>query len=389
MTRPLPSLPEIRNLLIVKPSSLGDILHTFPLVAALSHALPDAAIDWVVNGEYASLVRRHPLIRNVIGFPRKEFGRRGFLEKFRKLRHELSRVDYDLVLDAQGLLRSALLSRLALLGQGRGTVLGFSNAREGAPFFYTRRVRVPESPQSPLHAVERNLLLLSAFGTGESGSPKSPGERGANRPSPVLRYEESDLSRVRSLLRSFNLPEEEPFLVLHPGARRESKKWPSSYFSELIRKMRGGELLRPVLLGDPAERPLLEEIAVRSCGPVPIVAGEIPLDLVPLFLSQATFFIGNDSGPLHMAAFVGIPTLSFFGSSDPGRTGPYGPPSRHHVLREPLPCSPCGDFRKSCSHMTCQVSLTPDRVLEEIRFFGALSSQGSSGPVRTTPGGRE
>jgi len=346
---------SFQEILIVKPSSLGDILHAFPLVTALKAARPDLSVDWIANGEYADLVRRHPGVRNVWEFPRREFGRPGFFPKFGTLWHNLSGYSYDAVLDAQGLLRSALLARMARTGPNGGLRLGFGNAREGATLLYDRKVPVPETRERPLHAVARNLLFLGALGI-ESGPP----------PETLLRYGPADESVVDDLLSALGLSRGETFFVLHPGAKRESKKWPASYFSELIRKLPDGKYPRPILMGDRSELPLLEEIRDRSERPVPLMAGALPLDLVPLFLGRAAFFVGNDSGPLHMASLRGIPTLSFYGSSDPARTGPWGGGGRNRVLREALPCSPCGDFVQACSHMTCQVSLTPGRAMEEL-----------------------
>ena len=346
-------LKEIRSLLIVKPSSLGDILHAFPLVDALRAASPGMAIDWVANGEFVSLVRRHPGIRHVWEFPRREFGRSGFLGKMRSLSKHMSETPHDLVIDAQGLLRSALLARLAVLKGRSGVVAGFDSAREGATIFYDRTVHIPETPGHPFHAVPRNLLFLDLFESVKETEP-IPAH---------LAFTPEDEALVDRLLGESGFGPGERFVAIHPGARRASKRWPPVYFSELVRKMRENHLPGTILVGDRGEKDLLEEIEARSGVPIPHLAGKIPLDILPLFLSRAALFIGNDSGPLHMAALSGVPTLSFFGSSDPGRTGPWGGTERNIVLQEPLPCAPCGDFKKSCSHMTCQISLTPSLAL--------------------------
>ena len=369
MTRPkTDSLPEPKNLLIVKPSSLGDILHALPLVEALRSAYPGLSVDWVANGPFVPLVRRHPGIRNVWEFPRQEFGRSAFFRKMGELSRSFAAHPYDVILDAQGLLRSALLARMARIRGGSGTILGFDSAREGATLLYDRTVPIPEGPGSPFHAVPRNLLFLSALGAGEGKTP-----------SPVpLRYEASDQATVDRLLLECGILPGTPFVAIHPGARRDSKRWPSTYFSDLIRMLVRMGLPRPVLLGDRKEEPLLSEIASRSGESVPVLSGRIPLDLLPHFLSRAILFVGNDSGPLHMAALVGTPTLSFYGSSDPGRTGPWGDPLSNVVLREPLACSPCGDFKKSCAHMTCQVSLTPALAMESVlRLLGEKGRRGA------------
>ena len=345
----------LKSLLIVKPSSLGDILHALPLVEELHSAFPGITVDWVANGEFVPLIRRHPGLRNVWEFPRKEFGRPAFFGKMGILSRNLSAHPYEVVLDAQGLLRSAILSRMAARGAG-SQVLGFASAREGATLLYDRTVKIPESPGHPFHAVPRNLLFLEALGAGKGGAPG---------PLP-LQYGPEDRETVDRLLAECGLLPGEPFIALHPGARRESKRWPSTYFSDLLRSMGEKGLPRPILLGDRGESSLLSQIESRSGVPVSVLAGGIPLDLLPHFLSRAILFVGNDSGPLHMAALSGVPTLSFYGSSDPGRTGPWGNPQRNIVLREPVACSPCGDFRKSCAHMTCQVTLTPSLALDSV-----------------------
>ena len=352
--------PEtLKSLLVVKPSSLGDILHALPLVDALHFAFPGLSVDWVSNSEFVPLVRRHPGLRNVWEFPRKDFGKPAFFRKMGHLARNFSDTPYDVVLDAQGLLRSALLARMATRAGRRGVVLGFDSAREGATLFYDRTVHIPESPGHPFHAVPRNLLFLEALGA-----------KGRGETDPVrLRYGSDDRETIDRLLAECGLLPGEPFIALHPGARRESKRWPSTYFSDLLRIMSGRGLPRPLLLGDRGEAALLSEIESRSGVGVPILAGRIPLDLLPHFLSRAALFIGNDSGPLHMAALSGVPTLSFYGSSDPERTGPFGDPLRNVVLREPVACSPCGDFKKSCAHMTCQVSLTPALAFEAVLRF--------------------
>ncbi|MGC8529470.1 MAG: glycosyltransferase family 9 protein [Leptospirillia bacterium] len=368
--RPISVARPMTRILIVKPSSLGDILHAFPLATALKEAFPKARIDWVANNEFVPLIARHPAIDRVLAFPRRDFGRGSFFGKMATLLSALRELPYDAVLDAQGLLRSALLARVARRSSGSAPLLGFQRAREGAPLFYGQRVPIPETPDAPLHAVWRNLLFLEALGL--------PTTLPSRVPALGLRYGDTDQSRVTDLLLEAGLLPGEPFIAIHPGARRDSKRWPSAYFSELIRNLSREGAPRAVLVGDRSEAPLLEEIAVRTGLSVPLLPGRLPLDLLPLALSRAILFIGNDSGPLHMAALAGIPTLSFFGSSDPRRTGPFGETTRNHVMREALPCSPCGDFRKFCAHMTCQVSLTPGEAFRQaLRLLGETKTTGA------------
>ena len=278
-----------------------------------------------------------------------------------EMRKEFGPAGYDLVLDAQGLMRSALLSRLA----GGSRIIGFSDGREGAPFLYHERVdplsgRLSGTEGSPrvLHAVLKNLSLWRHLSGMEPEFSSHPFE---------ISYGDEDNRHLSELLQSIGLSPNLPFVAIHPGAKREIKRWPSLYFSELLDLVRNQLGLKVLLLGSAGESSLLSEIATRSGPGVYISAGDVPLDLMPLCLSRARFFVGNDSGPLHMAVMMGTPTYSFFGSSDVRRTGPFSPGGTEHLtFTDPVPCAPCGDFKTKCSHLSCLVGVTPDVVFSEI-----------------------
>jgi len=278
-----------------------------------------------------------------------------------EMRKEFGPAGYDLVLDAQGLMRSALLSRLA----GGSRIIGFSDAREGAPFLYHERVdplsggrNGTEGSPRVLHAVLKNLSLWRHLSGMEPEFSSHPFE---------ISYGLEDNRHLSELLQSIGLSPSLPFVAIHPGAKREIKRWPSLYFSELLDLVRNKLGLKVLLLGSAGESSLLSEIATRSGPGVYISAGDVPLDLIPLCLSRARFFVGNDSGPLHMAVMMGTPTYSFFGSSDVRRTGPFAPGDREHLtFTDPVPCAPCGDFKTKCSHLSCLVGVTPNVVFSEI-----------------------
>lgn len=354
----------LTKFLIVKPSSLGDIAHGFPLVSFIRQAIPSARIDWVANTEFVDLVKRHPDIRKVFSFPRGEWGSWSFFRSLGSMLSDLRQEEYDAVLDIQGLLRSALIARLA---RGK-TRIGFLDAREGATFLYSTVVDPTTGDGSVPHAVLKNLGILSILGFSPSPLPSE------------LRYSKDDERMLDRLMEESGLQDKSGFLVLHPGAKRIIKQWPSLYYSELIEHMhRTFPQIPFVLIGGKKEQGLLEEIADRTTAAPVLLAGKIPIDFLPLFFKRARLYIGNDSGPLHLAVLSGTPTISIFGSSNPDRTGPFGFAGTHRILRDPIECSPCGDFRRDCSHQSCLVGVTPQRVLMEVQQM--LSLRNESFPV--------
>ena len=345
-------LGSFNRILIIKPSSLGDIVHCFPLVDQIRKTFPDASIDWVANTEFLPLVRRYPGVRRGIAFPRSRWGKPSFFPSFARFLQDLRQESYDAVLDAQGLLRSALIAR-----GSRGAIrIGFSDAREGAVGLYSETVSLKEA-SGIMHAVRKNLRLLEPLGI--------PPEYSLQK----LTYSTQDQENLQNILLRASADFQGDFFVLHPGAKRPIKRWPSLYFSDLLNDIhRYYPGIRPVLVGGAEDKALLEEVGGRTRSNPVLLPGSVPIDLLPLLFEKALFYVGNDSGPLHLAVMAGIPTVSFYGSSMPERTGPFDDGKGDHiVLGDKVACSPCGDFRKACEHQSCLVGVTPEAAFFEIR----------------------
>lgn len=315
------------KILVVKPSSLGDIVHALFAVQALRVAMPSAEIWWVANDSLSSIVSLCPGIR-AIPFPRKSWGRlRGFL-------HELRVQEFDAVLDFQGLLRSALISWAAR----SPSRYGFRQSREGARFFYTRRVDLPSGID---HAVEKNLYLVKEF-LGDRGlaMPEVPGDISLSLPAEW--QEEAD-----RLVAAHGFAGR-PLLAVGASSRWASKSWAEEYFSEVLK---GVLAARPEvavwLLGSPDERDRAERVRML-CGSRAVVnlAGLTSMGGLCALLSRSNALFTNDSGPMHIAALEGVPCVANFGSTNPSLTGPYGPPGRHYVVKSLCPQSPC--FQREC-----------------------------------------
>lgn len=300
-------MADTGTVLILKPSSLGDIVHTLPAVARFRRARPDWRVRWLVNDEFAPLLENNPAVDEVVRFPRREF--RGVFapqKVLRWLRQEWWTHDHrqrlrpDLALDFQGLLRSALLGRLS----GTPVLHGMSDAREGATLFYHR---VAPVPTGAVHAVRRYLALTDAA-TAESGDhggapvefPLPPGEpwpEAGATPLPTSGY-----------------------LVLHPFARGSGK----SLSVAQVRAICEGLAPRPVLVVGRGTDRRLSELPANARN----LLGRTTLPQLLWLLRRAAFILSVDSGPMHLAA-AALPEarrlLSLHAWSDPRRVGPFPP----------------------------------------------------------------
>ena len=272
------------KILIIKPSSLGDVVHTLPAVAAIRDANSDAEITWVINPEWAPLLRGNRDIDHVHLFPRGEL--RGFGVPARLLPWiwETRRLRPDVALDFQGLFRSALIARVS----GAKKILGMSDAREGSRFFYTQVARVDRQE----HAVDRNLRLAELFGAARPQDLRFPIPTGDRPP------------------RFDAFP---GFVVLHPYARGRNKSIDARVILEFCRALAPA---RVVVVGKSGRRLSASENCVDLTNQTTL------LQLVWL-LRTAAFVISVDSGPMHVAAAVTTNLVSIHTWTDPRRVGPY------------------------------------------------------------------
>lgn len=329
----LPDSPQ--RILIIKPSAIGDVVHTLPILNLLRRRWPEAMIDWIVTPACHGILDGHPQLNNVLIFDRKRLSRWwrsiSTWQELRTFTQDLRSRDYDLVLDFQGLFRSGWLAWMTR----SGVRVGFANAREGAWLFYTHRVQTG-SPQQ--HAIERYLKLAKFV-----GCPTEPFEY-------VFPTDDADRAAVGALLGS-----PEPYAVLIPGTNWPTKRWPVEHFDRLAARLREKRRLRIVVAGSPAER----ELGDRITGGLNL-CGKTNLRQLVALIEGASLVVCNDSGPMHIAAALNKPMVALFGPTNPVRTGPY----RHEdaVLRLDIPCSPC--YSRRCSHQSCLKLLDVNPVFD-------------------------
>ncbi len=335
------------KILVIKPSSLGDVVHALPAVGWLRTRFPEAAISWLVNEEYAELVAMCPDVDEVIPFRRKRWGRVRHAGEFMTFLRGLRRRKFDLVVDFQGLFRSGFIGFCTRAPRR----IGFADGREGAPRFCTERVRVPAEIR---HAVDRNLFLVRhGLGGAAESATFIPGLASfpALKPSPeAVRAAAGRLSAVAGAF---------PLVAVAPCARWESKTWPPEFFAavlELLAKQFPG--MRCWLLGGREQRGVGDRIVALSPSARPLNwMGETGLGELLELLRASHVVITNDSGPMHLAAAVGLPAAALFGPTSPQRTGPYG--TRCSVLAGCCARGPC--FREHCAlaRQACRESVAP------------------------------
>jgi heptosyltransferase I len=364
------SSQNFNRILLIKPSALGDVVHTIPVLPKLRDRFPSAQIDWLITPENAGLVRHHPDLSNVVLFDRRklaQFGRNwtATTEPFRLLRR-LRQAHYDLVIDLHGQMRSALLT----LATGAPVRIGFdrpirrtppasehhalrnsprrgwTGAREGSWAVYSHHIPIPTLD---VHAIDRYLWLTPILGL--DASPID---------SRIYLSPESETT-AQKLLEQNGV---QLFCALVPGTIWETKHWPPERFAEvgLWLEKQGFAV---VLLGTKRDRWRCEMIK-RLCRQAIDLSGQTTPAELAAIVKRAALCVTNDSGAMHLAVALDRPVVSVFGPTNPVHIGPYGRPKA--VVRVDLPCSPCNFRRLSqCRHgHACMTQASATMVIERI-----------------------
>ncbi|MGH7130404.1 MAG: glycosyltransferase family 9 protein [Phycisphaerales bacterium] len=302
------------RILLIRPSALGDVCRTVPLAASLRARWPGATIDWLVQDTFVDAVRGHPAVNEVIPFPRSKFASwytpptaARFVQWLRGLR----RRRYDIVVDAQGLARSALIT----WATGAPVRVGHANAREGGRLAYTLRV----DDGGAVHTVDRMLRLVEAAGA------------------PIVRDMRLYLPGGTD---ASHAPATDHYAVLAPTSRWPGKQWPPQRFAELAQLLLSRPefgIERVVVVGGRNERDqchdVLELAAKDGC--VIDRVGHTSIAELMAIIAGCRVLVANDSAALHMAVGFGRPLVGLYGPTDVAKVGPYGAADRVIQHREP------------------------------------------------------
>ncbi len=372
---------KIIKVLIIKLSSIGDVVQTLPALRALRAALERRAgadgvrpeIDWLVERPSASVLRGNPLIDNLIVVERRGWTRES-RTNLRTARWLAGR-HYDLVMDFQGLFKSALW---AIAARGR-RVIGFANSRELSHLALSEKAPAYDPER---HAVLRYLdLVRAAMKEGEEGTTETAAVEAQDVEYPLFVSPES-MEKARGALFEAGLGMggedvgvESPFFVMVVRSRWKKKLWDDERFTELGRILTTRHGLSVVIVGSAADRGVVERIK-RGIGPAAHnLAGRVDLTGLAALMRLARFCVTLDSGPMHIAVAAGTPVVALFGPTAPWRTGPFG--EGHIVVRKDLSCSPC--FRKKCADPLCMSGITVEEVLRAVKDLGVLPRRSAVG----------
>jgi len=274
------------KILIIKPSSLGDIIHALRVLQFLVRFCGGIEIHWVVKKGLEGILEASGIVKRIFLFERG-----GGFFKYYRLGQRLRAEKYDCVLDLQGLLRSAVLAKWA---NGKQT-LGRADGREGATLFY-RSVGEP-ARQRELHAIERMIPFVEEFGVKHIHDRLSVDFKACDHPHSL------DVG---------NLATYERYIVLFPESRREEKIWP--HFRRLMQKLAQTKLVSILIAGNHPDDQFQDCVDLR---------GKVSLRELPDLVAKATLVVSNDSAPLHLASAVGCPLVGLFGPTEAMRYGPY------------------------------------------------------------------
>ncbi|MBM4136474.1 MAG: lipopolysaccharide heptosyltransferase II [Nitrospira sp.] len=330
-----------KKILIIKPSSLGDVVHSLPFLNAIRTCFPKAEIHWVIAKGLEGLLEGHPMI-NKLWIINKDTWKKMkhvniTINEIRMLFKALKKEKFDLVVDLQGLLRSGILTAAT----GAPVKVGFKEAREGSRFFYTYKVE----GERDIHAVDRYLKIARFLGCDISD---------VCFPFPLYKPTSSFIFHPSS----FHFSLSKDYAVIIPGARWKTKIWPYEHFGELLSMLP----LDTVIVGSKGDKDIADKIVTFSKGKAISLAGKTDLkDLIEV-IRDARFVVSNDSGPMHIAAALHIPVFAIFGPTDPLRTGPYG--EGHTIIKEKISCAPC--FKRTCSDIKCMRAVSVEKVYETI-----------------------
>jgi heptosyltransferase-1 len=333
-----------KNILIVKLSAIGDVIHALPVAHALKQTYPNARITWVVEKPAYDLLTNNPDIDEIIIFDKPKFkSLTGLLSNGYKFSKLLKSHNFDLAIDLQGLFKSAAISYLS----GAPKRLVYCNARELSDKIGQRICGDHENG----HVVDQYLDVAKHLGC-NIDQVEFP-----------MNITEVEAQKAEAIANHAGLRLENSYVVLAPGTNWPSKCWPTTHFAKLADELYDNNII-PVIIGGPNDQQLAEEIHLNTKIPPIDLTGKTSLKQLSYIIKRSQAFVGADTGPMHLAVAVGTKVVTMFGPTNPGRNGPYG--NQHITLLVADLCQGC--WKKQCPKgKSCMSTISADQVFESLK----------------------
>lgn len=334
----------MENILVVKLSAIGDVIHALPVSYAIKEQYPESHLTWVVEQAAYAILADNPCIDELILFEKAKFRSiGGFLREIGPFRRRLRTRRYDASLDLQGLFKSAAIAWNA----GAKLRIGTANMREGA-HLVSRPVR---GAHAEGHIVERYLDVARALGcrVGEVRFPVSVSDR--------------DRMAADTLLAHEGVQEGRPFVAFAVGANWPNKRWPVEHFAALADRLYHAHYVPVLVGGGRLDATLAEDILRASEIPPVNLVGRTNLKQLAHVFTRAALVLGGDTGPVHLAAGLRVPTVMLMGPTDANRNGPYG--QLQNAIEIDRPCRGC--WKRACPKgLDCLAAISVDAVAAKI-----------------------
>ncbi len=321
---------SIKKILVLRYRSIGDIILSFPAIEALKETYPKARIDMLIDDRLADICYAHPHVNYLLlhETARGNSKSRSHFMQSLKFIYKIRKQKYDMVVDLHSGPRSSILTRLSGARHRVGSLM-----RKRHKLFYN--LYAEPGGNRKMHTV--NVMLKTI-------SPLKP-KRLAKK-SLFLRYSDEDGLYVKNFLEKYDVTEKDTVVMVHPGARVNIKRLPAQRMGEIVNWMTTELGVKVIYAGKDSDLPAIADIVSYS-GKPGLMATNLTLGRLAALIKSCNLFLGNDSGPMHMAAALDVPIVAFFGPSDPAVWSPWG--ARGKIVRcTPMECMPCD--QKGCPH---------------------------------------
>lgn len=336
---------SIKNVLVVKLSAIGDVIHALPVSYAIKETFPKAKITWVVEPPAYDLLTNNPYIDHIILFEKKKFKSiGGFLKKLPKFSTELKKTKYDVALDLQGLGKSAVITYLS----GAPLKLGCCNMRELSDLVSKPVCGLNQNG----HIVERYLDVVRELGCKVERVvfPMEITEKEADIATKIMQQSGADMKN--------------PYVVLAVGANWPNKRWPTALYAALVDYLYSKELIPVIIGGGAVDSRLVAEINEQAEIPPVDLVGKTTLKELAYIIKNAKAVVGGDTGPMHLAAGLGKLVVALMGPTDANRNGPYG--QLQNVIEITRTCKHC--WKRQCKlNLDCLADIKLEAVVEKLQ----------------------